>query len=273
MTGAYGLVPRWQNAVASLESVPCPLCGELITVEEIERREHIEACEHLMNVQAMPAMNRVEARLCVDAIHDHLRKARAQILELYEREGWKALGYASWRECVTAEFEQSQSQLYRQLAAAFVERVISPNGEIGTLPESHARPLVSLQADELLIVWQVIEETAPGGRVTETHVRSVVNVLKDILATGVIDDGTGTQIPIAQATLIHLKAAVTEETYERMKRQITHIADNQKRKTTLLDKFEFDSLSDADAGALRVRLEQLRTRHLEITIREVEVAE
>ena len=63
-------------------------------------------------------MTKDEARECVNAIIRCLNDARELVLDLYEREGWRALGYASWRECVTAEFPQySQSYLYRQLEA------------------------------------------------------------------------------------------------------------------------------------------------------------
>ena len=39
---------------------------------------------------------------------------------------WQALGYASWRECVTAEFGDSKAYLYRQLTAAVIERELVP---------------------------------------------------------------------------------------------------------------------------------------------------
>jgi hypothetical protein len=65
-------------------------------------------------------MSRDEARQCVVRIAHHLEEARALLPELYEREGWRALGYDSWRACVVVEFSQSQTALYRQLTAARV---------------------------------------------------------------------------------------------------------------------------------------------------------
>ncbi len=91
-------------------------------------------------------MNRREAQASVDAIRARLDDARTLLLELYEREGWKALGYPSWRACVTAEFEQSQAHLYRLLTAAQVERDISHLGEF-ELSERQARELAPLDAD------------------------------------------------------------------------------------------------------------------------------
>jgi hypothetical protein len=63
-----------------------------------------------------------EARSLVERIRSHINDARLLVLELYEKEGWKALGYTSWRECVVAEFEQSKSTLYRTLDAALIEK-------------------------------------------------------------------------------------------------------------------------------------------------------
>ena len=59
-----------------------------------------------------------EARECVEKINTNMSNVRALVLDLYEREGWAALGYPSWRDCVVAEFKNSQAYLYRQLEAA-----------------------------------------------------------------------------------------------------------------------------------------------------------
>ncbi len=117
-------------------------------------------------------MNRGEAAKCVQRICDSMDDARAALLDLYEREGWRALGYASWRECVTAEFQQSQSYLYRELTAARIEREFSPKGEMTPLPERHARELAPLSADERRAV--VAEVTATGQPLTAARIAAVV---------------------------------------------------------------------------------------------------
>jgi site-specific DNA-methyltransferase (adenine-specific) len=95
------------------------------------------------------SMSRDEAQQCVARIAHHLEEARALLLELYEREGWRALGYDSWRACVVAEFSQSQTALYRQLTAARVERTISHNGKNGDpIPVLHALELAPLEPPE-----------------------------------------------------------------------------------------------------------------------------
>jgi hypothetical protein len=108
------------------------------------------------------SLTRTEARSLVERIRSHINNARALVLELYEKEGWKALGYNSWRECVVAEFDQSQAHLYRLLKAAEVERNISPIGENGKctivqnaepICEAVLRPLASLEPEQQREVW------------------------------------------------------------------------------------------------------------------------
>jgi hypothetical protein len=53
-----------------------------------------------------------------------MNNVRNLVLELYEREGWKALGYPTWRECLVAEFKQRECYLYNQFEAAQTEKNI-----------------------------------------------------------------------------------------------------------------------------------------------------
>jgi len=117
-----------------------------------------------------------EAKECVNQINANMTNIRSLVLDLYERKGWDALGYESWRECVVKEFKQSQAYLYRQLEAAQTEKVISPIGEKVEIPESQLRPLVTLRNDpgKQREAWQKAVETAPEGKVTAAHVARVV---------------------------------------------------------------------------------------------------
>lgn len=119
-------------------------------------------------------MTETEARTCVAAINGHMNSARALLLDLYERRGWAALGYSSWRECAVAEFEDSQRHLYRQLEAAQIERRIDQIGQIGTIPESHLRPLTALTPMEQPIAWQEATERT-NGKPTARDVAQVVD--------------------------------------------------------------------------------------------------
>lgn len=125
-------------------------------------------------------MTAEEARICIDNINTNLRNTRALLLDLYERQGWKALGYESWRACVTGEFKEKQTYLYYQLAAARAEKNLSTIVEtpMGTIPEAHLRHLASLPPDEQREVYKKALETAPEGKVTAKHVELTVTVIK-----------------------------------------------------------------------------------------------
>jgi hypothetical protein len=76
-----------------------------------------------------------------------------------QREGWRALGYDSWRACMVAEFEQGKSQLHRILDAAQVEKnLLSP---IGDIPETHLREIASLEPEQQRKVYKEAVKTAP----------------------------------------------------------------------------------------------------------------
>jgi hypothetical protein len=94
------------------------------------------------------SMTEKEAVECIYKINRGVKELRLLLFELHERKGWKVLGYDSWRDCVNERFTLSQSYLYRQVSAALVEQVISPNGEIGVYNESVLRPISSLSDDE-----------------------------------------------------------------------------------------------------------------------------
>jgi hypothetical protein len=126
------------------------------------------------NAIAIRPMIYKEAREAVDQINSNMNNVRYLVLDLYEREGWVALGYQSWRECVATEFKQGQSYLYYQLEAAQIEKNISTTVEKEQIPERQLRPLSKLEPDQQREAWQKAVETAPDGKVTAAHVSKVV---------------------------------------------------------------------------------------------------
>ena len=105
-------------------------------------------------------MTPLEARACVETIKAHLTSARALLLDFDDREGWRALGYASWREWAAAELGHSERHAYRELEAGRVEQTLLTHGsnvEIGSLPERRLRPLTGLTVDEQLAVAAEID--------------------------------------------------------------------------------------------------------------------
>ncbi len=128
-------------------------------------------------------MTETEARVLIEEIKTDISAVGAKLLELHEREGWKALGYSSWRECVMQEFDFQSSHVYRLLDFAKIQRVLSPIGENGyPLPaaESVARPLAALpDPEQQREAWQTAVDTAPAGKVTAKHVEHVVSSMRN----------------------------------------------------------------------------------------------
>ena len=123
---------------------------------------------------AVVPMTETEARQCVDDIRQGIVGVRQKLLELYEREGWRVLGYGSWRECAQAEFGYSQAYAYRLLGWAEVERRVSPIGEM-PVNEAQARPLARLDPEAQREAWGRVLDNAQGGRVTAAGVQAVVD--------------------------------------------------------------------------------------------------
>ena len=120
-------------------------------------------------------MTAVEARECISKINSSLTNIRSLVLDLYEREGWKALGYDNWRSCVTAEFKDKQRYLYYQLEAAQIEKNICTMVQKGQIPERQLRPLAKLEPEQQKEVWEKAVQTAPDGKITARHVQKIVN--------------------------------------------------------------------------------------------------
>jgi hypothetical protein len=78
---------------------------------------------------------------------------------LYEREGWRALGYATWRDCATAEFGWRERYAYYVLEAARTERelcTIVQTAEFPVLREHHLRQIAHLAPEQRAEVARAI---------------------------------------------------------------------------------------------------------------------
>jgi hypothetical protein len=99
------------------------------------------------NAIATVVMTKEEAETCVSEIRSMSHKLRELLVTLYEREGWKALGYESFADCAKQEFGNSAAYMYRQLASGTLEKRL-PIGDIGDNKESHLRPLITILKDD-----------------------------------------------------------------------------------------------------------------------------
>ncbi|TXH41598.1 MAG: hypothetical protein E6Q97_37240 [Desulfurellales bacterium] len=135
-------------------------------------------------------MTETEARTCVTDIREHMRVsdeqhqlARQKAFELWQREGFKALGYKSYYECAKKEFGVSFQHVYRLRDAVEVEQdlsSVSPTGEKFALPETHARRLKSLPTAEsryeALKTAEQMASSEGSDTVAQRHIEAAVNV-------------------------------------------------------------------------------------------------
>lgn len=135
--------------------------------------------------EAIVLMGEPEARLLVTEINSSMGSVREKVLRLDEGEGWRALGYSSWRACAKAEFPHfSERRLYQELTAAKVEKVLNNcSKEPVRIPESQTRELAKLDTpEEQVAAWKQAVETAPEGKVTAKHVAEVVKKIAAVEA-------------------------------------------------------------------------------------------
>lgn len=170
-------------------------------------------------------MSKDEAQACVRAIRNGFEGVFQKFAELYDREGWRALGYTSWRECIKEEFGYQKSHAYRMLAAARVELALSALGDTERR-ERHLREVAGL--DETLAggVLQLADQTwethfpDQEGQMTAIWVKAARNVLQESLETGgFVDVGDGVQVPFHEGAA----SAVKLEADEIRQRQRLHI--------------------------------------------------
>ena len=120
-------------------------------------------------------MTSEEAARCVAKIKAGMDDVRLLVLDLYERQGWIALNYKNWRECVTAEFQGRQRRLYYLLEAAQVDRAICTTVQ-NPIPERQARelaPLMRQDESEMVDTWHELQAQY-GDKITAAKIRDVV---------------------------------------------------------------------------------------------------
>lgn len=137
--------------------------------------------------QVVIPMTADEARQSIYVFKNFRKGMYLTALELYDRDGWKALGYRSWYECAKEELEVgSEDAADRLINAGRVQRNIFGSevtassrllndAKFSTSALLHLRRLPVEQQREAAL--QAIE-TAPNGSVTAAHVERVVDEYK-----------------------------------------------------------------------------------------------
>ena len=75
--------------------------------------------------QAVVRLDAVAARALTEQIRGAVETTYSLLLEAWEQEAWRALGYASWTAYIDGEFEFSRQRSYQLLQAARVTRSLS----------------------------------------------------------------------------------------------------------------------------------------------------
>lgn len=127
---------------------------------------------------ALP-LSAAEARALTDRINTAADELYALVAESYEREAWRALGYANWREYAATEFNISKGHAYRLLnqgrvieALQDVVDDVSPSGEspVVHVSEAAAREIRHVVVD----VQDDVRERVSAGQAPQEAVAAAV---------------------------------------------------------------------------------------------------
>lgn len=85
------------------------------------------------DVTHLPALSYAEARDLTSDLREHLAISGALLLEAYERQAWRTLGYATWADYVKRELASALSSVQRRLDHA---RLIKALTQMGVSPQA-----------------------------------------------------------------------------------------------------------------------------------------
>jgi hypothetical protein len=138
----------------------------------------------MSEITIIAPMTQDEARDCINRLRQHLTDARTYAHVLYTREGWKALGYTSLKECFITELGASWQHGYRLINAAEVDQDLSefsPIGENFVIPVTHARHLHKLPSEKRYVAYdraKTLASTEGAKQVTARHVEKAVEQIE-----------------------------------------------------------------------------------------------
>jgi protein gp37 len=112
-------------------------------------------------VEIIESMTADEARQQTESIRKGVRDIETRLFAIYERQGWKALGYRSMNQYMIQEFpEFSKGQLYKKLQAARTKKNLKEVPMGTSLPERALRPIATNEFIEQPRVQREIIEIA-----------------------------------------------------------------------------------------------------------------
>lgn len=154
-----------------------------------------------------------EARTAVDQINRHASEIGRLLLDLKERDGWRALGYDTWTACLRQEFVQSRQWLYVLMKAAPVQERMAEQGY--RLSVETASTLAGFPDHLQENIVRATEKRY--GAITTSRLQRVGTVLTQAVETGHVETSPGESSAIDQALAL--------EDDEARKRQSDYIND------------------------------------------------
>jgi hypothetical protein len=128
---------------------------------------------------ALPDMTLEEFTVKHGALKSMDSAMRVGLLEIRDRNGWKAGGFASWADYGEKEWNYDQRHLNRLATAAHIQNIVRPMG-LETIPERQLRPLTTIDDAEKKQVFDDAVEKAreEGKKLGAKHVEEAVNEWK-----------------------------------------------------------------------------------------------
>lgn len=145
----------------------------------------IRQASKILDVTYIVPMEPAEARSVADGIKSKLVEVVEKLKEFHDRQGWKALGYASWDQCLQTEFRLSRQRAHQLLNYGQVKQNLAQleanvSTIVDTLPainEAQARELAKLPAEAQQEVWKA-SVVATNGKPTAAAVAAQVSAYR-----------------------------------------------------------------------------------------------
>lgn len=154
----------------------------------------------------------------IAAINNASQDIGKRLLEMKERLAWKALGYASWTAFLEGEFSYSRKHLYELMKAAPIQEKLPKGYRVSTAIAAK----IAEYPEELHIPIFNMATKRFNGKLTESRVASIGDVLQTANLTGYADLGDG--------GMTALEKAFSKHDEERELRQKQHIHDKYEDK-------------------------------------------
>lgn len=129
----------------------------------------------------LPAMTAAEATRTNEAIKAGIVTVRSLLLDMRDRRGWLALGYASFEDYGTAELGYEERYINRLVTAEKIQSSLDIRPIGPPIPESQLRPLARLSDEDRRTVWAEATAKAEeeGRKLTAKAVQEAVDALAE----------------------------------------------------------------------------------------------